>query len=188
MDRLRASMADVPIVDFGEYRYFVHPLTDGVPAVEPALLRDVANEIVRRVDFDGVDRILAPEAMGIHIGTALALQVDRPLAIARKRAYELEGEVSVAQVTGYDENDLFINGIDAGDTVVVVDDVISTGGTMRALTEAMEAVGADLRAFVTVFDKREGADDDGVIALLGVAVEGDQVVVDDPADPPGTAG
>lgn len=186
MDRLRASLEGVPIVDFDDYRYFVHPITDGVPSVEPALLRDVANEIVRRVDFDGVDRILAPEAMGIHVGTAVSLQVDVPLAIARKRSYGLEDEVAVAQVTGYHENELYINGIRPEHTVVAVDDVVSTGGTMSAVVAAVDAIGADLRRFVTVFDKgREGRDLEHELptyeSLLAVTVRDDRVVViDDP--------
>lgn len=181
MDRLRDSLADVPIVAFDEYRYFVHPITDGIPEIEPALLRDVANEIVRRVDFDGVDRIVAPQSMGIHIGTAVSLQTDVPLTIARKRSYGLEGEVSVAQVTGYDENELFLNGVTADDTVVVVDDVISTGGTQRALLSALAETGAEVRRFVAVFDKREDPTDPGfpledATALLTVALDGDSVV------------
>lgn len=181
MDELLDSLQGVPIVDFGDYRYFVHPLTDGIPFIEPSLLRDVTNEIVRAVDFDGVDRILAPEAMGIHLGAALALQVDIPLAIARKRRYGLSGEVSVAQVTGYDENELFINGIEADHAVVVVDDVVSTGGTRRAIIEALDAIEASLEAFVTVFDKRddptEERDEVEGRSLLTVIVDGDAVSV-----------
>lgn len=185
MDRLRASLVDVPIVDFDEYRYFVHPLTDGIPRIEPSLLRDVTNEIIRRVEFDQVDLIVTPEAMGIHLATALSLQVDLPVTIARKRSYDLPGEVNVAQATGYSENDLYLNGIDPGDRVVVVDDVISTGGTMAAMVEAIETIGADLERYVVVFEKRT---DEGrprpIIsareALLRVDIEGDRVVVEDP--------
>lgn len=180
MERLRASLADVPIVSMEDYQYFVHPITDGVPYIEPALLRDVTNEIIRRVDFDEIDVILAPEAMGIHIATALSLQVDVPVSIARKRSYDLEGEVSVAQVTGYGENDLYINGIDTDDRVVVVDDVISTGGTMSALVEAIEATGAELVRFVVVFEKGPGADEhrDSVPldTLLEVEIENSTVI------------
>lgn len=183
MDRLRASLAGVPIVDFGDYRYFVHPVTDGIPVVDPGLLRDVTNEIVKRVDFDDVDVILAPEAMGIHLATAVSLQVDVPVSIARKRSYGLDGEVSVAQATGYSENDLYINGIGSDDRVVVIDDVVSTGGTMRAMVEAVASIGAELERFVVVFEKRGGEDPrEGVTvpleSLLRVAIDGDRVVAE----------
>lgn len=181
MDTLRRSLEGVPIVDFGEYQYFVHPITDGIPYIHPELLRDVSNEIIRMVDFDDVDRILAPEAMGIHIGTALSLQVDVPLAIARKRSYGLDGEVSVSQVTGYDENELYLNGITEDHTVLAVDDVVSTGGTRDAIVTALETIGADLRGFITVFDKRDAVEDyvskDSENALLTVIIEDDSVTI-----------
>ncbi|MFP4590273.1 MAG: hypoxanthine/guanine phosphoribosyltransferase [Halobacteriales archaeon] len=180
MRRLLESLRDVPVVTYEDYHYFIHPITDGVPYVEPTLLRDVTNEIVRRVDFDEVDRILAPEAMGIHIGTALSLQTDVPLAIARKRSYDLPNEVAVAQVTGYDENDLYLNGIDPGHRVVVVDDVISTGGTRTAMVEAVEAAGADLARMVVVFDKHERAASSLELteAIVRVHVDEDGVTVE----------
>lgn len=182
MEHLRDSMEGIPIVDFGEYSYFIHPLTDGIPYIGPELLRDVSNEIVRRVDFDPVDRILAPEAMGLPLATALSIQVDVPMTVIRKRSYGLDGEINVAQVTGYDENELYINGIEAGHRVVVVDDVVSTGGTLSAVTDALAAIGADLERFITVFDKREDPsapryDDVPVDALLRVAVVGDRVEI-----------
>lgn len=182
MDRLRESLVGVPIVDFDEYSYFVHPMTDGIPEIDPALLRDVTREIIRVVDFDDVDVILAPESMGIHIATALSLQVDVPVSIARKREYGLDGEVSVAQTTGYSENELYLNGIGPEDTVVVVDDVISTGGTKAALTKAIEATGATLERYVVVFEKYDGEGEPpsaaaGVDALLGVSIDDDRVQV-----------
>ena len=36
LELLRASLADSLIVSKGEYQYFVHPLSDGVPLVEAA--------------------------------------------------------------------------------------------------------------------------------------------------------
>jgi adenine phosphoribosyltransferase len=40
--------------------------------------------------------------------------------------------------------ELYLNGILKGDRVVIIDDVISTGGTMRALLQALEIAGAEV--------------------------------------------
>ena len=45
---LRASLADSLIVSKGEYQYFVHPLSDGVPLVEAAILDEAAAEFSSR--------------------------------------------------------------------------------------------------------------------------------------------
>jgi len=82
--------------------------------------------------------------MGIHIGAVLSVMTDIPMTVMRKRAYNLPGEVAVHQTTGYSKGELYINGIKKGERVVIIDDVVSTGGTMRALLQALEIAGADV--------------------------------------------
>lgn len=144
LEKLIASLEQCPIVKRGEYNYFIHPITDGVPQVDPALLRDVASAMVRAMDLDKVNLIVVAEAMGIHIGTTLSLMTDIPFTIVRKRWYGLPGEIAVHQTTGYSKGELYMNGVKKGDRVVIVDDVISTGGTMRALVGALNIAGAEI--------------------------------------------
>ncbi len=128
----------------GEYHYFIHPITDGVPVVEPALLRNVACAMIKMLDLNNIDKIVVVEAMGIHIGAVLSVMTDIPMTVMRKREYKLPGEVAVHQTTGYSKGELYINGIKKGERVVIIDDVVSTGGTMRALLKALEIAGAEV--------------------------------------------
>lgn len=128
----------------GEYNYFIHPITDGVPVVEPALLRDVAGAMIKMLDLNNIDKIVVVEAMGIHIGAVLSVMTDIPMTVMRKREYKMPGEVAVHQTTGYSKGELYINGIKKGERVVIIDDVVSTGGTMRALLKALEIAGAEV--------------------------------------------
>jgi len=157
MERLKQSLLDAPIVSKeknGEtYEYFVHPITDGVPPLEPAVMREIVVGIVRRADVENIDKIVAPEAMGIHIGTALSLSVDVPVTVVRKRSYGFEDEVSVSQVTGYSEGQMYLNSVGQGDRVLLVDDVLSTGGTLSAVHGALETVGAEVIDTVVVIEK-----------------------------------
>ena len=133
MDRLRESLLEAPIIEKEGYHYFVHPISDGVPMLEPELMREIVIRIIRKADLEDVDKIIAPEAMGIHISTAVSLMTDIPLVVVRKRGYGLDGEVSISQVTGYSESEMYINDVTEGDRVLVLDDVLSTGGTLFAL-------------------------------------------------------
>jgi adenine phosphoribosyltransferase len=144
LDLLVESLETCPMVKRGEYNYFIHPITDGVPVVEPALLRDVCSAMIKMINWNGVDKIVVIEAMGIHIGAVLSVMTDIPMTVMRKRAYKLPGEVAVHQTTGYSKGELYINGIKKGERVVIIDDVVSTGGTMRALLKALEIAGADV--------------------------------------------
>ncbi|MDD1714570.1 MAG: purine phosphoribosyltransferase family protein [Methanoregulaceae archaeon] len=144
LERLISTLESCPIVARGDYNYFIHPITDGVPAIEPALLREVATAMVKAIDFNGADRIVTAEAMGIPLGSIISSMTDLPLNIVRKREYRLPGEVPVHQVTGYSKGQLYLNGISPGDRVVIIDDVISTGGTMKALLAALDRAGAEV--------------------------------------------
>jgi len=156
LDILKKSLMEAPIYKRGDYNYFIHPITDGVPEVRPDLIREVVTHIIRTADLS-VDKIVTIEAMGIHIGTALSLYTDIPLVIIRKRKYGLEGEIEVSQVTGYSKGQLFLNGINSGDRVLVVDDVISTGGTALATLESLKAAGADVKDLIVVIERGDGA-------------------------------
>ncbi|GAB7014701.1 hypoxanthine/guanine phosphoribosyltransferase [Methanogenium cariaci] len=153
--KLVSSLESCPMVQRGDYHYFIHPVSDGVPLVEPALLREIAVEMVRVLDFTGVQKIVVAEAMGIHIGVALSLITDIPLCIVRKRNYDLPGEVALHQSTGYSKGELYLNGVESGDRVIIVDDVLSTGGTMKALLEGLAIAGAEVQDVLVVIKRGE---------------------------------
>jgi len=155
LERLKRSLLAAPVFKRGSYNYFIHPITDGVPEMEPELIREVAAHVVRIADLD-VDKIVTVEAMGIPIGTALSLMADVPMIIIRKRKYGLPGEIEVSQVTGYSKSQLFLNGIKKGDRVIVVDDVVSTGGTMLAVLQSLQVAGAVVKDVVAVIQRGDG--------------------------------
>ena len=185
MDQLAASLRSAPIIEKEGYHYFVHPISDGVPMLEPGLLREIVIKIIRKARLEDVDKIVTPAAMGIHISTAVSLMTDIPLVVVRKRQYGLEGEVALSQVTGYAENEMYINDVHAGDRVLVLDDVLSTGGTLHAIIGAVEQIGAELVDIVAVIKKASGGNkvaDAGypVKTLINVDVEGGELVIVDP--------
>mgnify|MGYP000105312942 FL=1 len=184
MDLLRESLLQAPIIEKGEYEYFVHPISDGVPMLTPGLLREIVIKIIRKADLTDVDKIVTPAAMGIHISTAVSLMTDIPLVVIRKRQYGLDGEMPLSQQTGYASNEMYINDVEAGDRVLVLDDVLSTGGTMVAVLDALEQIGAEIVDTVAVI-KKEGPNkiddtDHHVKTLINVTVEEGAVEITSP--------
>lgn len=182
LEKLRESLKDSPVVRFGEYDYFVHPVTDGIPFMEPGLLGEVIDHICSICDFD-CDLIVGAEAMAIPLMAPLSLRTGIPYNIIRKRRYGLPGEVSVKQVTGYSKLDLYINGISNGDRVVIVDDVISTGGTLRALVTALRGIGAEIEDIIVVVEKTDRKKaleeelDVGIKTLVRIEVRDGKVIL-----------
>ncbi len=180
MDRLRESLHEAPIVDKDGYQYLVHPISNGVPMLDPALLREVVVGVTRNASLD-VDKIVAPEAMGIHLATALSLQTDVPLVVIRKRSYGLDDEVALHKSTGYSESEMYINDVEDGDRVLIVDDLLSTGGTLAAICDALDGIGAEIVDIVVVIRKAgESAMDDvshDVTSLVEITVGEDGVTI-----------
>ena len=188
MDRLQRSLLDAPIIEKDGYHYFVHPISDGVPMLRPALLREVVIKIIRKARLEDIDKLVTPAAMGIHISTAVSLMTDIPLVVIRKRQYGLDGEVALFQETGYSENQMYLNDVSEGDRVLILDDVLSTGGTLAAITGALEEIGAEVVDIVAVIKKVGGenaVENAGydVKTLINVdVVDGEVVIVDEQGD------
>ena len=183
LQRLRNSTKDCPVIWKGEYCYFIHPLTDGVPRQSASLLEDARDLVLEMVNWDEVDIILGIEAMGLPLASTLSLSTGKPLVIARKRAYGLPGEIAVDQETGYSKGTIYLNDIHEGERVFVVDDVVSTVGTLEALLQAVEWAGATVADVVVVFEKNEGMQyllkryDLPIRSLMRVEMDGEKVVL-----------
>ena len=52
MRELRASLQAAPVIWKGDYPYFIHPITDGVPRMDPEILRAITNLVMERVDLE----------------------------------------------------------------------------------------------------------------------------------------
>ncbi|MCD5426093.1 MAG: purine phosphoribosyltransferase family protein [Methanosarcinaceae archaeon] len=154
LENLKKSLINAPIVKRGEYHYFIHPISDGIPSIEPILLEEITDHIQNKANID-VDKILTIESMGIPIATALSLKTGIPFTIIRKREYKLKNEVVLSQSTGYSKDTLYINGINKGDRILIVDDVLSTGGTLVPLIKALKSIGAIIVDVVVVIGREK---------------------------------
>ncbi len=151
---LKKSLKESPIIKKGDYDYVINPITDGVPKVTPELLEEVASEMQKLIERCGkIDRIVTMDAMGIPLAAALSLKTNVPFTIIRKKGYGLPGEVIAEQVTGYSKSKLHINGLKKGDRIVIVDDVLSTGGTLKAVLTALKTIGVNTKGVFIAINK-----------------------------------
>jgi adenine phosphoribosyltransferase len=151
---LRSTLLECPVIKRGEYDYFVHPLVDGIPLIEPKLLDLVTDEIID-IASPGYERVVTVEAMGIPLGSVVSMKTGVPLNIIRKRPYQLEKEHVIDQATGYSKGKLYINGLDPGMKVLLIDDVLSTGGTIRAVIRGLKEVGVEILDIIILVEKSD---------------------------------
>ena len=153
MSLLEQSFKNCPIIDKNGYKYFVHPLCDGVPAITPDLLNEAVDKIVEVGNFNNVDKIVTIEALGIPLTTAVSLKTNIPFVVIRKRPYGLHEEIQVKQKTDYSESVLYIKDVQKDERVVIIDDVVSTGGTLSAVINALKQAGVEIVDVIVLVDK-----------------------------------
>lgn len=141
MNKLLESFVNCPIIMKEDYPYFIHSLTDGAIPIKPDLLLEASERIVDNIlhdcDQNNIDLILAPEAMSLPISTIVSTILNIPFVVIRKRQYYLPNELPIQQQTGYSKNTMYINSVKPKDNVIIIDDIISTGGTLKAIMDSL---------------------------------------------------
>lgn len=154
MNHLPRAVESAPVIEEDGYEYAVLPISNGVPTLSPEVLREVVVGIARVADLD-VDKIVTPETMGIHVSTAVTLETDVPLVVIRRREYGLDGEVVIERGA---EDDMYVNDVDEGDRVLVLDDLVATGSSVASVVDALDGMGATVAGVVAVARRVDVAD------------------------------
>lgn len=116
----------------------ITPLIEDGAALHAAV--DALAQLVEPLEYD---RILSAEARGFVFGTALAYRVQKGLILARKPNKLPRDTISAAYDLEYgtDALEAHIDSILPGTRVLVIDDLLATGGTARAMCELVEDAG-----------------------------------------------
>lgn len=147
---LRSKIRDIP--DFPKEGILFRDITPLLADVEA--FRTSIQLIVERLDGKRVDAVIGIESRGFMFGAALAdklgvgfVPVRKPgkLPAATYRAeYELE--------YGTDAVEIHRDALSPGERVVIVDDLIATGGTANAAAQLVAQCGAEVAAFAFVIN------------------------------------
>ncbi|MCP3957797.1 MAG: adenine phosphoribosyltransferase [bacterium] len=116
---------------------------------EPQGLRATVDSFGRLFEGRVIDLVIGIESRGFLFGPQLAYQFSAGFIPVRKPG-KLPAE-TVSQVYeleyGTDELEMHRDAVGAGDRVLIVDDVIATGGTAAATAKLVESCGAEVAGF-----------------------------------------
>ena len=110
---------------------------------DPTAFRASIERLAERYGHQQVDAIAAAEARGFLFAAPLALALRKPLVPLRKpgklpfRTYSLKYDLEYGQA----ELHMHVDGITSGQRVLMIDDVLATGGTMAAGCQLIEHAG-----------------------------------------------
>ena len=108
------------------------------------------NQIIERSKKYKIDKIAAIESRGFVFASAVSYLLKKPFIMLRKKnklpaethAVDFELEYGTATIEVHKDS------IDKGDSVLIIDDLIATGGTAKAAAKLVEMSGGNVVAFV----------------------------------------
>lgn len=116
---------------------------------DPEAFQEAIDQMLATIDDLEVDKVVGIEARGFIIGAPIALALKKGFVPVRKpgklphdklqESYDLE--------YGKDSVEIHRDGIEAGEKVLVVDDLLATGGTSSAVAKMVEKLGGEVVAY-----------------------------------------
>jgi len=142
VERLKQKIRDVP--DFPKPGIVFKDITPLLGDVRS--FQTVIDAFARRYADKAVDVIAAVESRGFIFGSALAYRIDAGFVPVRKKGklpYKTES-VEYALEYGTDRIEMHQDALHKGSRVLVVDDVLATGGTAKATCDLVEKMGGQV--------------------------------------------
>ena len=101
-----------------------------------------------------IEKVAGIEARGFILGGAVAHQISAGFVPIRKKGKLPHETVRIAYSLEYgiDEMEMHKDAVSAGEKVIVVDDLIATGGTAEAAIKLLQSIGADVVAACFIID------------------------------------
>ena len=142
VEKLRAAVRDVP--DFPKRGIVFKDITPVLS--DPVLFRASIDLFLERCRGLKIDKIVGIDARGFLFGSAVAYELGVGFVPIRKRG-KLPYTTEIAKYSleyGNAEMEMHVDAISAGERIVLVDDLLATGGTSAAAALLIRKAGGDL--------------------------------------------
>ena len=123
----------------------------------PRAFRRAIDELVQPWAGNKIEKVAGMEARGFILGGAVAHQLSAGFVPIRKKGKLPHTTVSIAYSLEYgvDEMEMHSDAVLPGERVILVDDLIATGGTAQGAVRLLKQIGADVVAACFVIDLPE---------------------------------
>lgn len=120
----------------------------------PAAFKKLIRSIAARYQDQNITSIVGLEARGFIFGVALAYEMEKPFVMMRKKGKlpRKTRSVSYSLEYGKDVFEIEEESIQKGDRVLIVDDLMATGGTATAAIQLIEELGAEVHEVACIFE------------------------------------
>ncbi|MFQ5976429.1 MAG: orotate phosphoribosyltransferase [Candidatus Hydrothermarchaeales archaeon] len=112
---------------------------------DPKIMNMIVEGLSEAIANEKFDRIAGMETGGVPIATALSLKTGLPFIIIRKKG------------KGYGTDNRIEGKLSSGENVIVVEDIVTTGGSVKSGIETLREMGGKCNKVIAVVDRLEGA-------------------------------
>lgn len=149
-DELKAAIRTIP--DYPKPGILFRDITTLLG--EPRAFRKAIDELVQPWAGTKIDKVAGIEARGFILGGAVAHQLSAGFVPIRKKGKLPHAVVSIAYSLEYglDEMEMHQDAVAPGERVILVDDLVATGGTAEAAVKLLKRIGANVIAACFVID------------------------------------
>jgi len=112
-------------------------------STNPELLREIARELAKRIP-EGIDRLAGPELGAVPLAAAASLETGLPFVIVKKETKDYGTKHPVEGI------------LDQGDTVILIEDIITTATQCIKAARRLVAEGAVVEKIIGIIDRQEG--------------------------------
>lgn len=147
---IRTIIRDVP--DFPKKGIIFKDITPLL--ADPAAFAGVIDDLAQRYEDAPFDKIVAIESRGFIFGAALAYRLKKGFVPVRKPG-KLPAETIRQTYTleyGEDTLEMHKDAIEPGEGVLILDDLLATGGTLEATANLVEQLGGRVHEIVTLIE------------------------------------
>ena len=131
---------------------------DVLPLLEnPKVFSDVIKEMSESKFINSADAIISIDARGFIFGTAISLNLSKPMILARKPG-KLPGKlIENYYDLEYGKNKLSIQreSLEKYDSFAIVDDLLATGGTVKCVSEMLQDFDKKICGLAVVIELKE---------------------------------
>lgn len=144
-----------PLVFVKDRKYLINPLTDHEPTTSFELLDATVKALSKLTDFSKANKILGEEDRGGFIAALVAYHHKMSFGMTKWDPVGMEGEQSVDFRCAYAEGVMYIHGIEKGDRVILVEDMVDSGGTIVAMIKLLEKMDVELVDIIVIAEKED---------------------------------
>jgi adenine phosphoribosyltransferase len=155
------------------YPYVLFPLTDYTQPMHPKTISIIADLIIKQINPAKIDIIVSEsDRGGGPIAQEVSRKLNKPFILANWYVEKINSGERVKTKIGFSgEGYIYLLGIKKGQNILIVDDLISSGGTLIALIESIKKFGAKISDVVCVGEKVDQKGSEKIKEKFGISVK-----------------